>query len=78
MNTEEQKVTLMSDTSLKFKPCPFCGNTELIGPFQCDYIGDHPHHYMWIECDKCPCGMQIDGNDMKVLEEAWNKRFVEK
>lgn len=68
----------MSIVTVNLKPCPFCGNVDLIGPVHNDYIGDTPHKSIWIECGKCPCMLEVHNtDDVKVLEEAWNKRFVE-
>lgn len=57
---------------MKLKPCPFCGSTNIKGPFGDDYSGDYYEPYWWIDCDDCPCGMEH--NDEAELIEAWNKR----
>ena len=55
-------------------PCPHCGSDDLNGPHLTEYIGDTRYPHWWIECKKCPCGMQVDGESNQPLIEAWNKR----
>jgi len=56
------------------KPCPFCGSNDLDGPNLTEYIGDHYAPYWRIDCDNCPCGMEVDGKTDKPVIEAWNER----
>ncbi len=69
----------------ELKPCPFCGSNSLDGPHITEYIGDHYEPFWWIECNRCPCGMEVfvetDGPGIEIfvqtdgpIVKAWNKR----
>lgn len=45
------------------KPCPFCGNNEL-KIYESRWCGDDYTPLITIECEKCPCRMQLYGEDM--------------
>jgi hypothetical protein len=64
----------MSEEREALLPCPFCGNVELDGPHLTEYIGDNYDPQWWIECGKCPSGMQLDGRTKEALIYAWNTR----
>jgi len=62
----------------KFKPCPFCGNTE--PDFHTDDHGDN----WWVTCQECEadgpvrdyrCKLPKEQAD-EALIEAWNKRPI--
>ena len=71
----------MSDEQINYgqalseiKPCPFCGSDSLDGPHRVDYMGDYYQPHYWLECEKCPAGMQVEGETPNGLIKAWNKR----
>lgn len=55
-------------------PCPFCGSVELNGPHISEYIGDHYSPSWWVACENCPGSMEVQGEDVDGLIEAWNRR----
>ncbi len=60
--------------SMDLKPCPFCGSNDLDGPNLTEYIGDHREPFWWIDCNNCPCGMEVDGEFPMPVIKAWNNR----
>jgi hypothetical protein len=58
-------------------PCPFCGSDNLL-VIESDYSGDSFCPSVTIDCNVCPSGMYLDGDDRKaVMEEIikkWNTR----
>lgn len=64
----ERKVMLL--------PCPHCGNNELRPHFS-EYEGDYRNPWWWVECGKCPCGMQVYGETVDALISAWNMRITQ-
>ena len=67
-----------SDQSVVLLPCPFCGSTELNGPHINKYVGDSYSPSWWVDCEKCPGGMEVKGEDVQGLVDAWNKRAKQK
>lgn len=55
-------------------PCPHCGSHDLNGPHFTEYAGDMRDPHWWIECNRCPCVMQVDGETAVPLVKAWNRR----
>lgn len=62
---------------MKLKPCPFCGSLELRGPCFQEYIGDTRYPSWWIECEKCPCYLEVEGEESDNLIKHWNTRIKE-
>lgn len=62
------------DVNVSPLPCPHCGSDDLYGPHLTEYIGDTRHPHWWIACNRCPGGMQVDGETAKPLIDAWNMR----
>jgi Lar family restriction alleviation protein len=58
----------------QLKPCPHCGSTDLSGPHFDEYVGDSVAPHWWIDCNICPCNMEVWGRDKKHILEAWNMR----
>lgn len=58
----------------KFSGCPHCGSYDLDGPHFIDYVGDVYTPSWWISCTNCPCSMDVSGESVVLLLEAWNKR----
>jgi hypothetical protein len=60
-------------SEIKLKPCPFCGNTEIISK-----------HINLIYCsDTVNCGCQIElgdsiMNSLESIRKQWNTRYDEK
>jgi Lar family restriction alleviation protein len=60
--------------SANLLPCPFCGSSDLRGPFMTRYNGD-PNNLTWIiECWDCPCNMEFSNDTPERLIDAWNNR----
>ena len=55
-------------------PCPFCGSTDLNGPHINEYVGDSYSPSWWVDCEECPCSMEVKGEDVNGLVNAWNRR----
>jgi hypothetical protein len=60
-------------------PCPFCGSNEL-NIVETEYSGDTFCPTVTIDCRDCPCGMNLYGDDMKIVVEEittkWNMRYI--
>ena len=56
-------------------PCPFCGTDDLCGPHFREYCGDTYSPEWWVECNRCPCGMETKGNAADLVK-AWNRRVM--
>lgn len=72
MSEKAASKTSVDDVALL--PCPFCGSTELNGPHISEYVGDHYSTSWWVDCENCPGGMEVDGEEVTGLVDAWNKR----
>jgi len=59
-----------TNKEIQVKPCPFCGNKELIEDYS-EY--DNIITY-WIECEKCE--VIIEGNTKREAYDKWNRRAV--
>lgn len=63
--------------SASLLPCPFCGSNNL-QVIDAEYSGDFFCPSVTIDCEDCPGGMYLDGDDRKaVMEEIikkWNTR----
>lgn len=57
---------------MKYKPCPFCGNTEKLTLKEGELTG-YAH---WVDCENCnTAGPARDSEESAV--EAWNKRATQ-
>ena len=65
----------MTSTKIILRPCPFCGSEELDGPHRTDYIGDYYDPHYWLDCCKCPAGMNVQGETPDNLIKAWNRSY---
>lgn len=59
-------------------PCPHCGSISLNGPHFQEYVGDYRDPYWWIECNECPAGMEVNGENICDFTAAWNRRCNDK
>lgn len=58
-------------------PCPFCGSTQLRGPYYGSTGDQRSGEFVWIECE--PCGIEMNAygtHDLSKVVDKWNKRHA--
>lgn len=57
----------------EFKPCPFCGSTNIETLEQ----GPFPARLSWVKCRECYAMIKRKGGELQKAAAAWNRRAAD-
>jgi Lar family restriction alleviation protein len=60
----------MAKKNEKLKPCPFCGEKPMSGSLG----NDKKNWAIWCTCARCSVETGINGDTLKEIKLAWNRR----